>query len=477
MLVIELRFPTGRYHANPWGRHVNEGVAEWPPSPYRLLRGLYDVWKRKFSEWDPDRFHAVAQLVASSPPIFSLPPVTSSHTRSYLHKNTENATDKALVFDGFVVVDRDECVYVGWPDVVASEKTRQDLNNLLGHMNYLGRSESWVTASICADTIADQSWNCRPEAGSGSESRTIRVAGVQAQVPGKTADLWLKDLEYSTADLLKQRRSQPPALQWLDYQLDEQPMPPPLSGGYGANVECILYAMHTKVRPLVAQTIAIAEQVRRNVMGAHQRVRELFDEQDPSAISPRFSGKDRQGVPLSGQQHVFYLPLDRDGDGYLDHVMISLPEGAFDRSEYLALHRVRDIVRSNGHPIALIPVGEGKRGRIVQPSPVFRSATPFVPSRHHRRGRGTWEEWVKAEVARECQVRGLPELIRIEPSAPPRLRHGRPIEWREFQRSRKDESPRMGTGFELEFREPVAGPFALGYAAHFGLGLFACALD
>jgi len=31
MLIIELEFPAGRYHANPWGRNVNEGEVEWPP--------------------------------------------------------------------------------------------------------------------------------------------------------------------------------------------------------------------------------------------------------------------------------------------------------------------------------------------------------------------------------------------------------------------------------------------------------------
>ena len=45
-VIIKLTFPAGRYHATPWGRHVNEGVPEWPPSPWRLLRALVAVWKR-----------------------------------------------------------------------------------------------------------------------------------------------------------------------------------------------------------------------------------------------------------------------------------------------------------------------------------------------------------------------------------------------------------------------------------------------
>ena len=40
MPTLKLRFPGGRYHATPWGHHVNEGLIEWPPGPWRLLRAL-----------------------------------------------------------------------------------------------------------------------------------------------------------------------------------------------------------------------------------------------------------------------------------------------------------------------------------------------------------------------------------------------------------------------------------------------------
>ena len=46
MIAIKLRFLAGRFHATPWGRHVNEGVVEWPPSPWRLLRALAATFYR-----------------------------------------------------------------------------------------------------------------------------------------------------------------------------------------------------------------------------------------------------------------------------------------------------------------------------------------------------------------------------------------------------------------------------------------------
>ena len=47
------------------------------------------------------------------------------------------------------------------------------------------------------------------------------------------------------------------------------------------------------------------------------------------------------------------------------------------------------------------------------------------------------------------------------------------FEWVEFRRNRKDDTPRPGYGFCLEFDEPVPVPFSLGYGCHYGLGQFA----
>src|SRR5690242_7079417 len=105
MTRIELRFPAHRYHANPWGRHVNEGVAEWPPSPYRLLRALYDVWKRKCADIPEAEVQSLFSALARVAPEFHLPAAVPSHTRAYLSSNTEDVTDKSLIFDGFVAVE------------------------------------------------------------------------------------------------------------------------------------------------------------------------------------------------------------------------------------------------------------------------------------------------------------------------------------------------------------------------------------
>src|SRR5438093_10082948 len=104
MLIIELTFLSGRFHATPWGRHVNEGVPEWPPSPYRLVRALFDAWKRKRPDWSDARVEPILAVLASAPPSFALPPAGAAHTRAFLSENTKDASARKKVFDAFVVL-------------------------------------------------------------------------------------------------------------------------------------------------------------------------------------------------------------------------------------------------------------------------------------------------------------------------------------------------------------------------------------
>jgi CRISPR-associated protein Csb2 len=85
-VTIALRFPAGRFHATPWGHHVNEGLPEWPPSPWRLLRALVATWKRKLGR-EPlvgDHIEPVPAALAAEPPAFVLPPATLGHTRHFM---------------------------------------------------------------------------------------------------------------------------------------------------------------------------------------------------------------------------------------------------------------------------------------------------------------------------------------------------------------------------------------------------------
>ena len=69
------------------------------------------------------------------------------------------------------------------------------------------------------------------------------------------------------------------------------------------------------------------------------------------------------------------------------------------------------------------------------------------------------------------------EVVREETHAPTR----RPLRWLQFQRRRSTgegtRAGEFGFGFRVRFSAPVRGPLAVGYGAHFGLGLFVSAQE
>ena len=109
MLAIKFEFTANRYHATQWGRHVNEGVPEWPPSPWRLLRAIVATWRRTLPDMPNERVLPILEALASEYPEFHLPSASTGHTRHYMPNNEWNRVRKdysgsTLVIDSFVAV-------------------------------------------------------------------------------------------------------------------------------------------------------------------------------------------------------------------------------------------------------------------------------------------------------------------------------------------------------------------------------------
>lgn len=485
MLVIELTFPSGRFHATPWGRHVNEGVPEWPPSTYRLLRALYDTWKRKRPDWDEHRVEAFLRPLASFPAVFRLPPASVSHTRSYLSRNEPDPSARTLVFDAFVAVSPRSPVLVGWPEVTLDAEAEAGLDELLSLLNFLGRSESWVSARVLQG-ISGVEWNCvpvsAPEPGCEIEvvpvaspispdeydARPFSVASARNR-KGRTLS-WLEALSFSTADLLASKRSEPPALRYLNYGRPARcftVIHAPRQRGRAQPVHGALFALESKVLPQALTTLEVAERVRSKLMGIHKA---LVGSRE--RVSPKFSGKDESGKALKGHGHLFIWPFDKDHDGRLDHMLVVCRQ-PLNPLEKAAIDRLASLWQPDGKPdIRCVPVQWGNLEHLLQAATGWISVTPFVPPRHYRRGRGAFAEWLTTELIRECANHGLPAPERVGMIGRALLQGGRSFRWLEFRRNRKGHPSRVGYGFRLAFAEPVRGPFALGYGCHFGLGQF-----
>ncbi len=223
--------------------------------------------------------------------------------------------------------------------------------------------------------------------------------------------------------------------------------------------------------PDVVLALPFAEQVRRAL------IRNRVDTSHSEAIV----GKTVDGAPLEGHLHAHYLATDEDGDGRLDHVTLYAPCG-FDQHDLAAIGALRTIFRQGNRPdVRLVLTGLGEAEQVGD-APIFarsrrwRSVTPFSLPRFASRGAGKPprpRDLPEAQLVRELRVRGLPEPVsikRIEGYAA----GGRPlVRWLEFHTRRFNGTEGFGlAGFELEFAEPIAGPLALGFGCHFGLGLF-----
>jgi CRISPR-associated protein Csb2 len=236
--------------------------------------------------------------------------------------------------------------------------------------------------------------------------------------------------------------------------------------------DVVVLAVDGKVRPRVVESIRVGDEIRRSAMGAHKRVMGG----DPTKLSATFSGKDADGHKLvDHHRHASFLSWDRDGDGVIDHVLVSSPTG-FDRDELLALHRLAPLaLPSREHRSRLIPVAVGRRIHMFVDlaSNRFRSATPFLPTRHYRAKRdGDFLDWMRRQVERSLADHGMPALVGLEQLEHHALDDRRRVRWLEFRRSRSGDMPQLGFGFELMLNAQVRGPFSIGAGAHFGLGMF-----
>lgn len=469
MTTIRLRFTSRRYHATPWGRHVNEGVPEWPPSPYRLLRALYDVWQRKCFELPRKDVETVLQSLATAPPKFALPRAVATHTRSYLSANSTDPNDKNLVFDSFLVFAGENACYVSWPEIDLPTQARTALDRLLSQLNYLGRSESWVEAELWEGAV-EEPFNCAPAGTAPFEGELTRVAcaAPDSEYTGKIS--WMDALTYSTSNLLRDKASSPPLLRQLTYIRAESAIetdPPQEHRGTAPEVESVLLSLDAVVLPLVTATMEVSEQIRVRLMGAHRR--RMNSELEVSDI---FSGKAADGEKRLDHGHVYILPFG-NGNGRIDRILITSPLRPFREDELDAVRGVRKLWQRNDRgEVQCIVTWQGRFDRFKERklTRVAESTTPFVPPRHWRKGRD-FAKFMADEVRRECRNHRIDAEVQIEPmDGLPGLFHEV-----EYRRNRKDDPVRPGYALRLTFDRDVATPFAIGYGSHFGLGQFRAA--
>jgi CRISPR-associated protein Csb2 len=490
MLALSFTFPAGRYHATPWDRHVNEGAVAWPPEPWRILRGLIATWHHKVKhsgKHSESTLLGLIESLAKELPQYALPAASHSHTRHYMPQFAAGKT--SLVFDAFTAVRRDDPLSVVWPNVELPDDQRELLDALLSVMGYLGRAESWVEARLLTQSPAI---DCTPET-TALDTETGEIKGevitLYAPLPpdeyqslrqrfladkesrkklARTLpDNLLGALSVGTADLRNQGWSQPPAARKVSYlrpfdALRPRHATPSAEIPHATTASFIVVG---KPLPLAEETLRIGELMRMAVMSQARRV--CGEDRVPAV----FSGHD---MPDGNRhRHAFYLPWDSNNDGRIDRLLLHVPGGMQAEARRI-VEGVRKLWSRDGGEWRLVLESVGGHemtSTLTQPSKVWESVTPYLHPWHVKKRFD-----VAAQIKRECRERGLPEpamLGSFDEVMAGKSHRLRPIHFQRFRSRRGLTQPdRLGSFWRLTFPEPVQGPLALGFACHFGLGLF-----
>lgn len=533
MPTLLLRFPGGRYHATPWGHHVNEGLVEWPPSPWRLLRALIACGyvKQGWDEVSPAARRLIEAL-ASTLPRYRLPRASVAHTRHYMPTGVlDNGREKTtLVFDTWADV-ADGALAIRW-DCALDEETRELFRCLVAHLGYLGRSESWVSAESIPDDAAlpagSDAWphlEGRPGE-PGWEQVSLMAAEppevyrdwrqqavVQALEPfplpdGKKrvpknleraratatapypADL-IDCLQRDTAWWKGHRWSQPPGSRRILYWRRSDSLSvgtPTLAGRVTpAQVTTMLLALTTpsgsrSALPMRSRALPQAERLHRALLARVDR--------DSRIECSELTGRDREGRPLKGHQHAHLLPVDLDGDGHLDHMLIYAPMGLGAAAQLAVRTLKRTWTKGGVGELRVALAGQGELDHLRALPPHLRAGvtallgpphgarawttfSPLVLPRYQkRRGRNTLAGQVAAELASRQLPKATVEVL-------PWDDHTRALRHAMRARLYPAKPPPVDAGFavRLVFEEAVTGPLTLGYGSHFGLGLFVVSGD
>lgn len=525
MPTMVLRFPGGRYHATPGGHHVNEGVVEWPPSPWRLVRALIACGysTQQWSEVPPEGRRLIEAL-SSVLPEYRLPQAALGHSRHYMPmaKFKDGREETTLVLDTFADVG-DGALWVRWP-IKVGEKAQQLFDVLVAHLGYLGRSESWVLGeSIPDDAPLPETGRAFPHSERDRPSRDFEQITLTAPDEPDAYSRWRREeiaaaikkfalspgekptraqqkqadkvqnayptdlvdcLQRDTAWWKAQKWSRAPGTRSILYWREGNALQvgPPTSPRLSSTprVEMILLALTTpsgskSALPAVARTLPQADLLHRAL------VAKLGSGGEPC---PELVGRDENREPLKGHKHAHLLPVDLDGDGRLDHVIVFARMGLGGRAQR-SIREVRKTYMKGGVgelQIAVAGVGAlndlraigGRLSQTVQEllGPItgartWITTTPFVPPRHlKKKGRSSLAGQVEAEL----KVRRFPPAkVEVLDWA------GETLALRHFVRRRqRGPQPPLDIGFavRLHFDSPVVGPICLGYGSHFGLGFF-----
>jgi len=549
---LSIQFLTGRYHATPWDHQVNEGVVEWPPSPWRISRALVSAYYRLPEQPDRTLMLQLLSKLANQSPSYALPEHTAAHTRHYMPISKEGKATTTKVFDTFYALpggamSSEATIHVVWFEVELSQPEQQLLRQLCHQVSYLGRAESWVEMQVVAESklcnatpLKDEAVNPKAERLKVLAPLTVEgLQGFQAALavlpkPKKGKAKWkapadiLEALELDIANLHGQSWNGIPGTRWVRYELEPIKRQSPRSQpAQGESPTFARFALSSNVLPKLTEAVSLGERFRQALMA---RSKDAAGQADSIFIGRNPNEVDEEGKskPAEGHQHAWYLP-EANQRGEIDHVVV-YAAGGFQEQAIAALCQLTKVWGTEGFDVqtVLVSLGRTENYSSEKPQPgcslligksrKWQSLTPLVLPRHPKRDRRGQPKYISGtsfqmdgpehqtlrllrqllnHLNREFSLNRCTEvqcsgnergdwlgyqqedgkiLVKTRCLSEEAGKQLSGYRWQAFQRRRyhgkgSKESDRAHW-LEIEFAQSQAGPISLGYAAHFGLGVF-----
>lgn len=466
-LTLTITLPFGRYAATPWGKHVNEGAVEWPPSPWRIVRALTSSWHNHHRGLAESPVLDALGLLCGAPR-YHLPPSGNGVTRHYMPASDHtsgHAISTDLVLHAFRATAPDASLHVAWP-VQPTDGQLDILGQLASTVSYLGRAESRVVLAVSTTTPPTETGLEPVPAGTLTSSGTIRLL-----VPDKPLDL--DSVHQRSADLRRLGRSDPPATTWVDYPVIET-IPVRRVDRPSPAITVMQFAIVGRGRPGIVEAALLADTAKRAITSR-------------SKDRATLHGHGKNGAKREdGHRHAHYLVRNDRSGARADTLIVWAPEGIPTASVadladlnrlFVPQHLRKRLGASVDLALEIVGTEEQLDPALTSESRTWTTVTPFT-TRRHRKRRQSRDDFLQGAIRRDLRHRQLPsrpDEVDVETSDGPAS--GSPSQSASrFYRSRRlgRDTQHDGTHVRLTFAEPFTpqGLLALGSLSHFGLGLF-----
>ncbi len=476
-MIIAIKLLLNQYQANNWHHAHCEGLVDWPPAPWRILRaivaGSYNV---DLPSQYQETLKGLLYQMAQAKPEYYLPKVTYIQHRSprpqlKLGKLPQIKPGKTLYAAGYLVDANDTTIYIRYPFEL-SETQDLMLRLIFNGLTYLGRKESAAQWQL-VEQMPEANAKATPEG-------TQIVATADPNLDQE--QLW-KTLHQTAADVFaKNKQAVFPGVTQTAFQVNtpnfeltkSEHKPQSSSRTHLVKLEVIAdYPVPLKYSHQLCYNL-------------HCCLVKYCQGQNPV-----FTGQEKKGQPCQKHGHTFIQPIPDSQNRYVERLQLISTDGYF--TDDLAIISTVEYVKLGEQFLQLQLSDFSKQisdfhQQWQTVTPMFLTRFPqtlrgkprYLSGTHYQKDGPTHQALKFLQYLDHLGLSGAPSFqatdeglglyldgeLAVQAQSEPWDKFW---EWQQT-RSHGKKVGRVGYNINLNFSKPVQAPLGLGYACHYGLG-------